>query len=87
MPEQEESNEPQGSRSRLGLVAALAVGLPLLYLLSTGPVLSIMDKTNGFGGKVSWSTVLAFYRPVGWLYDHTSMRRPIELYMQLWGLK
>ena len=87
MPETDETSEPQRAKRALGFVAALAIGLPVFYLLSYGPVVLIVDKTNGFGGKVSWDMVKIFYSPIGWLYYHTFMKHPIEMYLQLWGMR
>lgn len=87
MPDQSESNEASGRGRGLGWVAALVVGLPLLYLLSTGPVILMMDKTNGFGGVVTWDMLREFYQPVEWLYEHTFLKQPIELYLQLWRVR
>ena len=87
MPEQETSNEPRGAGNRLAMITALAVGLPLLYALSLGPVVSVMEKTRGFDGKVSWHTVETFYRPILWLHEHTFLKHPIDIYLELCGVK
>ena len=85
MPEQEESSEPKSPGSKLGMFAAVVVGLPLLYLLSVGPADLIFEKTNGFGGTVSVNTFRGFYGPVIWLYENTFMKHPIEMYVLLWN--
>lgn len=81
-------NQESSPRNRApALVAALVIGLPLLYLLSVGPVFFLLDKTNSFGGLVSWEWVVKFYWPVEWIYENTFMKAPIDLYLRLWGLK
>jgi hypothetical protein len=81
-------NQESSARNRApAFVAALVIGLPLLYLLSTGPVLFVMTKTSLLGSWVSWELVAKFYWPVEWLYKNTFMKEPLDLYLQLWGLK
>jgi hypothetical protein len=87
MLEKVEDDESPGRGSKLGMLTAVAVGLPLLYLLSTGPVVLILEKTNGFGGMVSLDILDKVYYPVVWLYNNTFMRDPIEMYLKLWGVK
>jgi hypothetical protein len=84
MPEKNESSEPPESRRGLAWVMALLVALPLLYFLSTGPVVLIFVKTNGFGGMVSFDFVKEFYRPIIWLDEHTFLQDAIESYVNLW---
>ena len=87
MPEKDESDEAVRPGRGWGFVAALVVGLPLLYFLSIGPAMLLMEKTNGFGGAISWQMFAGIYSPIDWLYKHTFMKHPIELYLQLWGVK
>lgn len=87
MPEKDEANESRKPGSRLGMITALVVGLPLFYFLSLGPVFAVMNKTRGFDGKISWHAVETVYAPIIWLYENTSLKHPIEMYLQLWGLK
>lgn len=87
MPETEETSEPRGGRRGVALVAALGLVLPVLYFLSVGPALAIMDKTNGFGGMVPRGFLLDFYMPIAWLYENTFMHHPIDVYLGLWGVK
>lgn len=87
MPETDETSEPRGAKRGLAFVAALGVGLPVLYLLSVGPVAAIMEKTNGFGGMIPRGFMIIFYWPIIWLYENTFMRHPIEVYLGLWGVK
>ena len=88
MPEKDEASEAPKSGSKLGMLTAVAVGLPLLYLLSVGPVALILEKTNGFGGWIPLDLLDKIYYPVVWLYNNnTFMRHPIEMYLKLWGVK
>jgi hypothetical protein len=79
--------EPGGRSRVISWVGILVFGLPLLYFLSTGPVVLLLEKTNGFGSHVPSDFVLAFYAPIVWLYENTFLRTPIELYLNLWGIK
>ena len=81
MAEKEESTPTKRGPA---FMAALLVGLPLLYLLSTGPVGLIFEKTNGFGGLITVEGLQEFYSPIFWLKNHTFMKHPIELYWALW---
>jgi hypothetical protein len=39
--------------------------------------------------KLNWDKAppKRFYAPVIWLHDHTPLKRPLELYLGLFGLK
>jgi hypothetical protein len=84
MPEQEEANEPHGRGSKLALITTAAVVLPLLYVLSIGPVALVLNKTHDFGGLISEKPLEAFYAPVVWLAMNTPLRRPLDAYMRFW---
>lgn len=74
-----ESEEQSGSG---GLVwIAVIILLPVLYVLSIGPVAVIVDKT----GIMPPSNIRRFYHPVIWLHDNTPLRKPLEAYLRLWG--
>ncbi len=69
-------------KNSAGLMAVLLV-LPLVYLLSFGPVGFLLEK---FHAPMSMRPyVLAFYRPVIWLHDNTPLKQPIEAYARWWG--
>lgn len=58
----------------LGLLALLL----LLYFLSVGPA-------NWLIGKTGWSEeITPLYGPFMWVYDHTPLRHPLDLYLDLW---
>jgi hypothetical protein len=77
----EERAEPKKSGTGAVIAAALVL-LPMFYVLSIGPVAFIADKL-----KVEVSAVRPFYAPVIWLHDHTFLRRPLEWYLELFGVK
>jgi hypothetical protein len=57
--------------------------LPLLYVLSIGPAARLMK-----GSPARFTMQLrAFYYPVIWLHDHTVLKKPLEVYVALWGVK
>jgi len=67
-----------GSGAAVALVLALL--LPILYVLSIGPVGALVEKT-GVGEEAAW----VFYAPVIWLHDNTPLKEPLEAYAELWG--
>ena len=86
MPEKVEDNEPEPPKagSGLGMIAVAAVVLPLLYVLSIGPVALALNKTHAFGGLISEKPLETFYAPVVWLATNTPLERPMDAYMQFW---
>ena len=58
------------------------VAVPLLYVLSIGPVAK-MFKIN----RSSGDTFGRIYAPVIWLHDHTLLEEPLEAYVGFWGVK
>lgn len=76
-------NETEPSPFGPELKACLGVALAIaLYVLSIGPVALFCEKTKV--GEAFFQTV---YRPVFWLHDHTPMKKPLEAYVRLFGLK
>ena len=59
-----------------------AVLIPLLYILSIGPVLRAFKNSP----SPPTGTLRSFYYPVVLLHDHTPLKRPIEAYCDLWGV-
>jgi hypothetical protein len=53
-------------------------------VLSIGPVVAIAERANTTQGLELLKTV---YAPVIWLHDHTILRKPLEAYVELWGVK
>jgi hypothetical protein len=73
---------PDRAREGLPLWATWLAALPMLYVLSIGPVVMIADKAG-----LSPRPFRKFYAPVIWLHDHTVLKQPIEWYAELWGVK
>lgn len=74
-----ESSPSRGS-GVVPLVLAILVLVPILYVLSIGPVVAVLKKT-GTGEEA----VLVFYAPVIWLHENTPLKEPLEKYGELWG--
>lgn len=81
------ADKPEASNASRALawVGMLVLGLPLLYVLSTGPIVLLEEKTHG--SLVSADFVVTFYAPLIWLHQHTFFKEPLELYLSLWGVK
>jgi len=62
-------------------IIAVALLMPILYVLSMGPVVALVEKTGGRGREASRT----FYAPVIWLHDNTFLKKPLEYYGELWG--
>ena len=79
MSEAPEQELPHGVSPWLAMVAVL----PLFYLLSIGPVgvYAQGKPPNSFG------TARKFYAPIIWLHDHTVLQKPLEAYVELWGVR
>ena len=77
--------ETNNASRALAWVGILVLGLPLLYVLSTGPVILFEEKSHGV--VVSVNFVLSFYAPLVWLHEHTFLKVPLDLYLSLWGIK
>jgi hypothetical protein len=75
----EESQQKPGYSVFVWIVAAA----PLLYVLSIAPVAKFLVKRNAMAG----SAFRQIYGPVIWLHDHTPLKKPLEAYVALWGLK
>jgi len=60
----------------------ILVVIALIYVASIGPVVNFQSK--GWLPNPSPPLLADFYAPVGWLYDNTFMRRPLEIYLQWW---
>jgi hypothetical protein len=62
------------------LLLAILILVPILYVLSIGPVVAVVEKT-GTGREA----VVIFYAPVIWLHDNTPLEKPLEKYAEFWG--
>ena len=75
-----EEEVPSPGRSG-GTLAWVILAAPLLYILSIGPALMFL------GTWWSLDVFEVIYAPVIWLHDHTPLEKPLEWYLQLWGVK
>jgi len=81
MAEAEQSSDAKGSS---GWLILFVIVVPLLYVLSIGPVAAVVSRTNDTRIINSLEKV---YAPVIWLHDHTILKKPLEAYVELWGVK
>jgi hypothetical protein len=79
-----EIEQSPGSKGSSGWFPVSAMLLPLLYVLSIGPVVAIAERTKS---TESLKLLKAVYAPVIWLHDHTILKKPLEAYVELWGVK
>lgn len=64
------------------MVVLLLVGvlLPVLYVLSIGPVIMMIERGGMSAEFWAW-----FYGPVRWLHQHVEFSRPfLDWYVELW---
>ncbi len=75
-------SEESKSKSHRGylMVIAIAITLPLLYVLSFGPAIAVVQKH-----PKCVPAFQEFYLPVIWLEEHTALRRPLDFYCRFWG--
>jgi hypothetical protein len=80
----EESESPTARERGSGVMAAtiVALALPLLYALSIGPTVWLIDR--GIIGASGKTVAKAVYAPLIWAHDHTFLEKPIERYIGLW---
>ncbi len=70
---------PEKSGKTWLYVVGILVSLPLLYVLSTGPMVVLVAR------KVVPEPVLeTFYAPLGWVAEHTGSDDLIEGYIGAW---
>lgn len=65
--------------------AVLLALLPVLYVLSTGPVVMMDRRLNTPPLGIPSTGVLTFYQPLSWVCDEApSLGFVIERYVRLW---
>jgi len=74
--------ECEQKSSNGGFVWIALAAVPLVYVLSIGPVGMVAQRSGG-----NHTAIRKFYAPIGWLHDNTFMRKPLEAYLDLWGVK
>jgi hypothetical protein len=67
-------------RFGVGSIAGLLLFVPVLYVLSIGPVARMAEE-----GYLPRDSVRPLYSPVIWLHDHTPLQKPLEWYGAMWG--
>ena len=71
--------ETDEKKSRgLGSYVIWAFVAVMVYVLSSGPVMNAVLSIRGV-----WRVVV-IYRPLGWAYWHTPLRKPLGMYWHLW---
>ena len=71
---------PEKSGKTWLYLVGLLVSLPLLYVLSTGPVVVLAAR-----GMIPESFIEAVYQPLIWFIDKTGQREPIDSYVEAWA--
>jgi hypothetical protein len=83
-PRSDSMNDEKESASwsqRISLAIAFLIVLLLTYILSIGPVALCCQKMHG-----DTMAIRQFYLPVIWLHENTVLKRPLEMYIELWGV-
>lgn len=76
------NDEPPAKSSHTAAWSAVIVALPLMYVLSIGPVAYLAHKLGMYSAASGLAQ--AFYAPVIWLHDHTVCKAPLESYLDWW---
>ena len=72
---------PVRSRAKMWILCAIA--LPVLYVLSAGPVVGML--TNDTIPKAQQEWVQKVYQPVTWLSHSLKLDGPFEAYLLWWA--
>ncbi len=73
----EETGSKSGHRAAIAIVAMM----PVLYVLSIGPVAALAER-----GVIPPLVAINFYQPVFWLCQYRAFEMPLERYLELWGV-
>ncbi len=76
----------EARQSSLDLFLAVLVALPLFYVLSVGPVVKVATLLDKDGDVVT-TPLKTFYTPLLIAHDRTPLRKPLEWYVKLWGVR
>ena len=79
-----ETDQSADSKGSSGWLIIFVVAVPLLYVLSIGPVAAVASRKQN---SQSLDLLRKVYAPVIWLHDHTILKEPLEAYVELWGVK
>lgn len=77
---EDDTDNPRQSSNSAAIAAVML--LPLFYALSIGPAALYLRLHHG--SQALEEAVVKFYRPILWLYGHTSLKQPIESYLDWW---
>lgn len=80
----ETENKPDATANKTMLYGIMTVMVPVIYVLSIGPVAFIC---NFFGINGAPSALKKFYTPVIWLHDNTVLKEFLEWYLSLFGAR
>ncbi|NLX06729.1 MAG: hypothetical protein GXY33_16450 [Phycisphaerae bacterium] len=58
--------------------------LPLLYILSMGPIIAGLKLGDDVSATEDRVLCIVYY-PVIWLHDHTVFEKPLRTYAEFWG--
>lgn len=72
-------NEEHAQESNRSLIAAMVIVLPIIYVLSLGPVV-LVAKKHAYNDNA----IKRVYAPVIWLHDHTFLKKSLEAYVGFW---
>ena len=65
-------------------VTTALLALPILYVLSIGPVIYAYNANGNTLGPRTDVACEIFYTPLVWLYENTPLRIPLDWYFELW---
>ena len=83
-----DSSETSAPKHRVSFILIAAMLLPVLYVLSSGPVLWIFNKTGLFRSTAAQHFIQVFYAPLEWAYMHNDFaKRFLESYLTWIGAK
>ena len=81
----EEADAEAERRSHMGeWTLWLLLLIPVLYVLSIGPVAWTMVHWHGPVPPQVTNAVSFVYTPLDWLHDFTPLKKPLENYLELW---
>jgi len=74
-----EENKNKSHRG-FAMVMAVAIAIPLLYVLSIGPAAAICAKHPKY-----FPALFEFYSPLLWFVDKAGLAPQLRFYVSLWG--
>ena len=84
----EESSADETPKHGVAFILIAAVLLPVLYVLSSGPVLFVFVKTGFLQSTAGQHFLEVFYAPLEWAYHHSNLfQNFMDAYIKLFGIK